>query len=367
MEILNFNNKKMNVTVILPPPVQKPVGGYKIIYNYIKLLVSSNNSIKVNFLYLLNLPLKKKSKILNFLKLTYFNYIKSNFYNWFDFGDISTIKHSVGSNIKLIQNSDLIIVTAASTAIYFKELKIDKPTIYLIQHYEDWDIPVKNLVETYHYGYENVVVSSWLQNILKNNNSNVSLLIPNPVDDLFDITTPFLERNSKSIFFLFHQVKWKGCKELIESLKIVLSKFPETKISCFSATKKPANFPEWISFHYQPSREDLKHLYNQHSIFISSSYSEGYGLTPAEAMACGCVVITTDSGGVNDFAINNITAFMVDSPPNPEQISNKVFYIFNHATTANKISLNGHKKISSFSWSENLKKLTFLIDEKAGK
>ena len=357
----------MNVTVILPPPVNKPVGGYKIIYTYIKLLVSSNNSIKVNFVYQLNLPFKKKSKILNFLKSIYFNYLNTNFYNWFDFGNISSVRHLVGTSVKLIKNSDLIIVTAVRTAIYFKELKIDKPTIYLIQHYEDWGIPVKKLVETYHYGYRNVVVSSWLQNILKNNNSKVSLLLPNPVDDLFDITTPFLERNPKSIFFLYHSHKWKGCKELIESLKIVISKFPETKISCFSGTKKPVNFPKWIKFYHKPSRRKLKDLFNQHSIFISSSYSEGYGLPPAEAMACGCVVITTDSGGVNDFAENNITAFMVDSPPNPEQISNKVFYIFNHANIANKISLNGHEKISSFSWNENLKKLTFLIDKKVVK
>lgn len=355
----------MNITVILPPPVQKPVGGYKIIYNYIKLLVSSNNSIKVNFVYQLNLPFKKKkSKILYLLKSIYFNYLKTNYYNWFDFGNISNVRHLVGANKKLIENSDLIIVTAVRTAIYFKKLEIDKPTIYLIQHYEDWGIPVKDLVETYHYGFENVVVSSWLQNTLKINNSNVSLLLPNPVDDSFDIQIPFLERNPKTIFFLYHPAKWKGCKELIESLEIVIGKFPETRISCFSAIKKPKNFPKWIKFYYKPSRKKLKYLFNEHSIFISSSYSEGYGLPPAEAMACGCVVITTDSGGVNDFAKNNVTAFMVESPPNPEQISNKVFYIFNHANIANKISLNGHEKISSFSWNENLKKLRFLIDKK---
>jgi len=50
------------------------------------------------------------------------------------------------------------------------------------------------------------------------------------------------------------------------------------------------------------SREDLVELYYSAHAFIFPTYSEGFGLTLAEAMATGCPAIFTPAGGVLDFA-----------------------------------------------------------------
>lgn len=44
------------------------------------------------------------------------------------------------------------------------------------------------------------------------------------------------------------------------------------------------------------------------SIFVTASWLEGFGLTAAESMKCGCCLVTTDSKGIRDFSFDCKTA-----------------------------------------------------------
>ena len=164
---------------------------------------------------------------------------------------------------------------------------------------------------------------------------------------------------------MYHESIWKGSSEAIQALKTIKEKYNDVKVSCFSTYKKPKNFPEWIQFYQEPKKERLVDLYNQHTLFISSSYKEGYGLPPAEAMACGCSVLTTASGGVEDFAVHNKTAYVVSTPPNPHEIAEEaVSKLFSNRELIYRLSKAGHKKIKQISWEDNANKLLELINDK---
>lgn len=47
-------------------------------------------------------------------------------------------------------------------------------------------------------------------------------------------------------------------------------------------------------------RSDIADLMSAADVFVLSSWGEGFGLVVAEAMACECVVVATDSGGVRE-------------------------------------------------------------------
>ena len=70
-------------------------------------------------------------------------------------------------------------------------------------------------------------------------------------------------------------------------------------------------FPRTVE-HPRPERE-MSEFYARCDIFVFSSRGEGFGLPALEAMAVGCPVITTDSGGVRQFATDSENCLM--TPP----------------------------------------------------
>lgn len=55
-----------------------------------------------------------------------------------------------------------------------------------------------------------------------------------------------------------------------------------------------------VPFVNLPQRE-VARLYSESALFLSFGYPEGFGLPPAEAMACGCVVVGFHGGGGREF------------------------------------------------------------------
>ena len=72
-------------------------------------------------------------------------------------------------------------------------------------------------------------------------------------------------------------------------------------------------------------RTDIPELMSAANLFVLPSKYEGFGLVVAEAMACECLVVATDSGGVAE-VLNNLE-FLVP-PSDVIALKNKIKYAF---------------------------------------
>lgn len=352
----------MKLAIVLPAPSNKAIGGYKIIYEYAKYL-SSTYGHDVTIYY--DIQVNDKMHFLVKTKL-YFIGNFTKFFDWFDFLD-AKVKHHVYFNlqIKRLKDYDCILATAAPVAKKIQLSTLSIPVLYFIQHYEDWSMSEQELIKTYKAAnFYNIVISDWLQDILIGNKAKITKLLPNPIDhDKFYMTINPEDRYPSSISMMYHPVKWKGSDEGIQALTLVKEKLPDFTATLFSVYPKPNSLPEWITYIYEPTQKRLQEIYNESALFLSPSIKEGYGLPPAEAMACGAMVITTDSGGVTTFCKDQKTAIVVQSPPNPQEIACVIMDFINDNDLRIRLANDGNAFIHDFKWENNVSTLEQLIKE----
>lgn len=98
--------------------------------------------------------------------------------------------------------------------------------------------------------------------------------------------------------------------------------------------------------------EEISYYMNISHIFISTSWWEGFGLPPLEAMACGCAVILTNAGGVNEYAVPYENCLMFE-PKDQKQLILHIETLVSDIDLRNKLSQNAIKKSKTFSWQKS--------------
>jgi glycosyltransferase involved in cell wall biosynthesis len=93
--------------------------------------------------------------------------------------------------------------------------------------------------------------------------------------------------------------------------------------------------------------DDLPPLYTGARCLLFPSSYEGFGLPILEAMACGCPVITSESGSLAEVAGN--AALLVD-PIATESIADGMRTLIGEPTVRADLIAKGHTRVQQFSW-----------------
>jgi glycosyltransferase involved in cell wall biosynthesis len=95
------------------------------------------------------------------------------------------------------------------------------------------------------------------------------------------------------------------------------------------------------------SKEELVQLYNLATVFVMPSLYEGFGLPVLEAMACGCPVITTREGSLQE--VVGDSAFYVDAY-DMDSIASGIKKVFEDEKLQKELSEKGLENVKRFSW-----------------
>lgn len=96
----------------------------------------------------------------------------------------------------------------------------------------------------------------------------------------------------------------------LEAIEEIHQQVPETTFVCFGDAAD-ATLPDWVERLGRVTPGELRDFYNRCAVFLLTSKVEGWGLPALEAMACGATVVSTASGGVEDFLVHDVNGLIV--------------------------------------------------------
>lgn len=343
----------MRITFVLPFSGRVPVGGVKVVYEYANQLVALGHTVDVMHPAGLYLGLGKNDRLTrNIIK--FFGYGLTKKYlptAWFKL-DARVKLHWVPTlHAVFVRTADVIVATAWETAEWVMRYPADRgQKFYLIQGFEAWSAERERVIKTWTLPFKKIVISHWLQKIA-DSLDEPSCLIQNGLDFVkFGVDVPPECRNPRSFLMLYHELEFKGVKDGLQALEQLRLNYPNIKLTLFGVTiPKPGELPDWVRFEQLPTEERLRALYNEAAIFIGPSWTEGWSLTSAEAMQCGCATVLTKNGGHEEFAVHEETS-LLSAPKDVNAMARNIERLLQDNDIRIQLANAGVAQIARFTW-----------------
>ncbi|MDY6768807.1 MAG: glycosyltransferase family 1 protein [Candidatus Nanohaloarchaea archaeon] len=113
------------------------------------------------------------------------------------------------------------------------------------------------------------------------------------------------------------------------------------------------------------SPEEVKEYYERCRLYLAPTRHEGFGLTAAEAMACGTPVISH-----NVYAVPEVVGdagVLVDDPEDADAFADAVEQVLDDAELWNELSEKGRERAEQFSWENSAQQVIEIYDSVAAR
>lgn len=363
----NTTTSKKNICFVLPGFSYKAIGGYKIVYEYANRLTEFGYNITIFYplFYFIN---KKSESLIHIIKKT-LGYIPFKIFGlykvrWFRLNKKIREKFYFSYNREKLLKYDVLIATHISTAFALHNLHLDevKICIYLIQDFEKWGIYSEtDVFESYRFPMKKICIAPWLLEKVKSVGEDAVLIYDGLDFSYFSLTKPIENRNPCEISLMFHTRPEKRFEDSLKALQIVHQEIPEIHISVFTVFDAPKKLPKYFTYYKSPSKEELNEIYNNSAIYVAASSIEGFGLTVAEAMICGCAVACTDNGGFSSMVKTGDTGLL--SPVfDYKSLAKNIINLIEDNELRTRLAKNGNKNISKFKWETAVEKIIEVLE-----
>lgn len=264
----------------------------------------------------------------------------------------------------VIRNYDVIV------AGFFQQipelLQCDAPVLYWEQGYE-WlfgDLKGSPLAPQIHQQMDSfyslpfvvTVASNFISEIFKNRFGRVPIVVPNGIDVERYYPGPHADEN---LVLLVGNpaLEFKGFHVALNALELAWNngaKFTVCWIGQVPINIRGIHFP--IRYVTDPGQDQLPDLYRQADLFLFTSWYEGFGLPPLEAMASGVPVICTECGGPGMYLKPNENA-LTAQPGDIPTLAAEIAQLLENEGLRKTLADNGRKTALTFSAENSCLKL----------
>jgi len=161
---------------------------------------------------------------------------------------------------------------------------------------------------------------------------------------------------------MYSTVGYKAPEDGIRALEICRARHPDLEVVLFGPTSSRRAIPSWMVDRKNVSEEDLVQIYNQSKIYLCSSLAEGFAFPPAEAMACGCAVVSTDCGGIREYAEHEVNA-LLSPPKDPQALAQNVLRLLEDDDLRVRLAKAGYERIRKFTWKKAVDQFEKIISD----
>jgi L-malate glycosyltransferase len=349
-------------------------GAIRVIFEYANRLSERGHDVVVYFPFW---PLNYRGKI-SFMKLI--NLVK-RFFNKFKglifkkeaettslFSESRfKIKQIPFINNFFMDDADAVITSFWPAALKISNLKKSKgDKIYFVQANESSFISDEKWVKkSFKPEFRYVCVSNYSANIIKQKYGFDSKVILNGINfDIFYNNKKNFNRDEINISFINSTNKIKRVGNIIEAINKLNLKFDNLSFTSFGENDS-SGLPDFIEYFQNPDDDMIRNIYSNSDIFIMASREEACPLSPAEAMACKCAVISTPVGGFVEYSIKNETALYVEFESTDDIVTAASALIMDN-NLREKISIAGYNLVRDImNWNHAVDSLEKFIRQDA--
>lgn len=330
--------KKPSITFIFNSFSAQPWGGAKIIFWYANSLSAMGCKVTICFdcgetMSQRHIP-KKLKHFLCQLAVAYEP-------RWYPLNKKIEKKCIFGVNNMNVPDADHVVATAVETALPVSKLASEKgKKHYLIQDFEAWNVSEDFVKKTFRLGMSNIVISQWLKNLVEDECGIAPTLIRNPIDESIFYPSS-IKRNDNEVAVLYHLGKHKGFADLWKALCIVKEKYPELKVNAFGSPSRPKWFPDWVEYTRNANPNQLRQIYSRSLVYACATVKEGFGLTLAESMFCGCALASTSFQGVREYADNNCA--LLSPVGDYNKLADNILKLLSDSTSTSALAIRGRE------------------------
>jgi len=160
----------------------------------------------------------------------------------------------------------------------------------------------------------------------------------------------------------------KGIQAVKEAIPAILEQYPEYTFRVigtgdkFNAAEEfPAALLDRIeTFPLVESKEEMIRLYSESVIFVFPSVHESFGLVIAEAMFCGCAVVSGQTGFATNVA-NGKEAIVLEKP-DTQHVYEAVKELIDNDALRENMAINAHERTQQLQWGNYKQQLGAVLE-----
>jgi glycosyltransferase involved in cell wall biosynthesis len=182
-------------------------------------------------------------------------------------------------------------------------------------------------------------------------------VIYNGVDTRVFAPNPASDRRNNMILYAGSIHPRKGIFELFEAMRLVFRQYPaaqlilagrltedSSEIQKDLLSRIPDEFHTSVQFLGNVPFKKMPELYNHATLAVFPSLAEAFGLTCAEAMACGTPVVMTSRASGPEIVEDKISGMLAD-PKKPAELADAILRVLDDAELRESLSCNAVRQV----------------------